>query len=42
MKKLNGLIKAVQTGVNLDLKIVAFYTRLSNEKMNAIISLAGE
>lgn len=42
MKEFNTIIKAVQMGVNLDLKIVAFYTRLSNEKMNAIISLAGE
>lgn len=40
MKEFNTIIKAVQMGVNLDLKIVAFYTRLSNEKMNAIIALA--
>ena len=42
IEELNDMIKAVQICVNIDLKIVALYTRLSNEKMNAIISLAGE
>jgi hypothetical protein len=42
IKGLNYTITVVQLCVNIDLKIVALYTRLSNEKMNAIISLAGD